>query len=661
MIIQHNLAAMTASRMNITNNRKRMKSIERLSSGYRVNRAADDAAALSISEKMRSQIRGLQRAEDNVQDGFSYVQVADGALGGAHEILHRMRELAVQAANDTNTEEDRAAIDNEVQELKDELDRIFEETEFNTKKIWDTETDNKIQIGTESRQAVTMQTSSKSFRVTETNKGAIAYSGYTIEVKGTDPDDPDNYGFVVKWEGWNKNEYSTNLISWDDVEVGTAKSFGFNIKDYVDTTAHPELAGIEYQIGWRMEETATIDDVAASINGVYFSTGVSSSESVKVGTSVPGVSYSISTNYLAELAADRNVESYDTDWIEPALTGGSNVTSTPSYTSTTEDAGWTIEFEMQNIGKVIASSANVSYSSNDYDDDDLGHWWYWVKNSQGANSYRSSYTYTPSVGSAGTLHGVTDVITNSGGKLGNNGKKGISLTDNAENGGQITLRFNMVPEDASQAKYCDRDVTSVGSLYVYINVYDDDTEETLMNRVYAALNDNAVIDAYHGSANSGSPSSTSHTIYSANAKTHKIDVPVYQATINLKIQAGANEGQTIDLTYESLRTMNLGVGDVNVLTQRDAAKAITAVQAAEEIVSEQRSLFGAYQNRFEYAMEMNANAAENLQHSESKLRDLDMAEEAMNNAKLAILEQASQSMLSHANQQTDSILQLISG
>ena len=129
--IQHNLAALNSNRqIGIVMERTALSS-EKLSSGYRINRAADDASGLSISEKMRRQIRGLQQAARNIQDGISLCQVADGALAETHSILHRMNELSIQAANDTNQSEDRAAIQNEIDALLDEIDRIANTTTFN--------------------------------------------------------------------------------------------------------------------------------------------------------------------------------------------------------------------------------------------------------------------------------------------------------------------------------------------------------------------------------------------------------------------------------------------------------------------------------------------------------------------------------------------------
>lgn len=137
MIIQHNMTAYNTNRQLGITNGNLAKSSEKLSSGYRVNRAGDDAAGLSISEKMRGQIRGLEQASTNAQDGISLIQTAEGALNEIHSILQRQRELAVQAANDTNVLEDRQAIQAEITQLNDEITRIATQTEFNTMSLLD--------------------------------------------------------------------------------------------------------------------------------------------------------------------------------------------------------------------------------------------------------------------------------------------------------------------------------------------------------------------------------------------------------------------------------------------------------------------------------------------------------------------------------------------
>ncbi|WDH98284.1 flagellin [Paenibacillus urinalis] len=135
MIINHNIAAMNTHRQLGSATNAQSSSMEKLSSGLRINKAGDDAAGLAISEKMRGQIRGLDMASKNAQDGISMIQTAEGALNETHDILQRMRELAVQSSNDTNTDEDRAELQKEVNQLAEELTRISTDTEFNTKKL----------------------------------------------------------------------------------------------------------------------------------------------------------------------------------------------------------------------------------------------------------------------------------------------------------------------------------------------------------------------------------------------------------------------------------------------------------------------------------------------------------------------------------------------
>jgi len=137
MIVQHNMKAANANRQLGINATNLSKSTEKLSSGFRINRAGDDAAGLSISEKMRGQIRGLDQASNNAQDGISMIQTAEGALGEVHSVLQRMRELTVQAANDTNVTADRNAIKEELTSLQEEITRIGDQTEFNTQKLLD--------------------------------------------------------------------------------------------------------------------------------------------------------------------------------------------------------------------------------------------------------------------------------------------------------------------------------------------------------------------------------------------------------------------------------------------------------------------------------------------------------------------------------------------
>ena len=157
MVVQHNMAAANANRQLGISTSTLSKSTEKLSSGYRINRAADDAAGLSISEKMRSQIRGLNKASSNAQDGISLIQTAEGALNETHSILQRMNELATQAANDTNTSTDRKAVKAEMDQLYEEIDRIQSTTQFNTQNLLDGSFSGKslnLQVGSLSGQKI---------------------------------------------------------------------------------------------------------------------------------------------------------------------------------------------------------------------------------------------------------------------------------------------------------------------------------------------------------------------------------------------------------------------------------------------------------------------------------------------------------------------------
>lgn len=186
MKINHNIAALNAYRNLSVNNNNTAKSLEKLSSGLRINRASDDAAGLAISEKMRSQIRGLDMAERNALDAVSFVQTAEGALSSTHSILQRMRELAVQAANDSNTTVDRNAIQQEINQLTNEINRIANTTEFNTKKLLNGDLQSGVgktaimQIGANQGQTVSLEIKNmKSTAIGISVSGAATFTGST--------------------------------------------------------------------------------------------------------------------------------------------------------------------------------------------------------------------------------------------------------------------------------------------------------------------------------------------------------------------------------------------------------------------------------------------------------------------------------------------------
>ena len=189
MVVQHNLSAMNTSRQMNSVSSAMSKSTEKLSSGYKINRAGDDAAGLSISEKMRSQIRGLNKAASNAQDGISLVQVAEGALNETHSILQRMNELATQAANDTNTSVDRSAIKAEIDQLTSEIDRIQSTTQFNSMNLLDGTFSSKalkLQVGAMSGQSISVsiaKMSASKLQLTAANMKVSSFSGAGTAMK----------------------------------------------------------------------------------------------------------------------------------------------------------------------------------------------------------------------------------------------------------------------------------------------------------------------------------------------------------------------------------------------------------------------------------------------------------------------------------------------
>ena len=172
MVVQHNLTAMNSNRMLGLTSASQAKSTEKLSSGYKVNRAADDASGLAISEKMRRQVRGLTQASANAQDGISMVQTAEGALNEVHDMLQRINELAVKGENGTLTAEDRGYIDSEVQQLKSEIDRVASTTTFNEQNLLNGDCSSGVylQVGAESGQHIDLS-------IKAMNCSAISLSG----------------------------------------------------------------------------------------------------------------------------------------------------------------------------------------------------------------------------------------------------------------------------------------------------------------------------------------------------------------------------------------------------------------------------------------------------------------------------------------------------
>lgn len=232
MVVQHNLTAMNANRQLGVTSGAQAKSAEKLSSGYKINRAGDDAAGLKISEKMRSQIRGLDKASDNAQDGISLIQTAEGALNESHSILQRMNELAVQGANDTNQSIDRDAINQELDALTEELNRISETTQFNKQNLLDGNfKDKNLQVGANAKQKIAIS-------IDCMNADALGLGKETVKQGGNTPTKVVYNGMSFEYKtsmtvGSNKTSAIAAFQKSISKKVGSASNF---IAQYDDTT-----------------------------------------------------------------------------------------------------------------------------------------------------------------------------------------------------------------------------------------------------------------------------------------------------------------------------------------------------------------------------------------------------------------------------------------
>lgn len=668
-IIAHNLSAMNTRRQWGITDRKKSAIAEKLGSGYQINRAADDAAGLSISEKMRSQIRGLEQASRNIQDGISYVQVADGALNEVHSIMQRMRELAVQAANDTYVEADREAIDAEIQQLKEEIDSILEKTEFNTRPVWDTNAEERTLAGTVKKPAVTLSAGNSSQRVvlTNDNKYRIADGYYTVHAseKGLQLSWTDYYGDVHKVPTADTNgaEQYIPLPQPDAPEEPEfpgerflAQEYSVNFTDYM--SPEDKSLGIQLPMKLSITEACTLDDVIDSLDGMTFRQNTPSSFYLEKGnTTASGISLSSGSfnSYDIMLALDSMssdsggsaIGGIDFSRTDDAFLEADSAANVVQPDFDNMQGNWKFTFENPNYPGVtfIAVSENdVDYSCYSREPEHLGRWWSYSKYEGKKYDYTKQYW----ANEASTLESVNEALTGSPNLL-------TGDTDNDGNGhsGTMGFRFRLTADQPIYITKPDGSKievgTEIGTFDMDISVSGNDTLETVKERMKSLT----YIDIKSGSAEpsvSISFNGPNRTMFNS---------PLWKAMNKMNVQAGANSQQNIRLRYEAFRTYTMGLTDTNVLTREDAGSAISEIDDAMEMISAQRSYFGAMQNRMEHAHANADNTAENLQSSESRIRDTNMAEGMVELSKLSILEQASQSMLSHANQANQGILQLL--
>jgi flagellin len=571
MRINNNIMAMNAHRQLGVNQTNASKSMERLSSGMRINRAGDDAAGLAISEKMRGQIRGLKQAQRNAQDGISLIQTAEGALNETHAILQRMRELANQAANDTNVDVDRGEIQKEINALTSEINRIGNTTEFNTQGIL---------RGVEVSPALELE-----------GLGSTVLPGGVYETEN---------GSTAPAEAATVT--LTAVAATDDSVDGNEIVFNLQGQQITLTVAAQGAADPDVND----DGTAVTMNIAAD------------------GTTAVDMAAAIKTALEAAIAANDNIDA-DAYTIDVS---GAEVTITSAATG----AEQFIDVSADNTAIITAQSTYAS----------------------GKDVAYNASTATLSFGE------VSDVNALVG--------KGITIN------GQSVEFYN-----ADDGVY-------EGRADFAVNISAVEDEEDLVAAIAGQLGDK--LDGVTLSV--GDNANELRVTATANGEagdgiviSDGVDVEaVTSGKFVANLQVGSNEGQSMTIEISDMRASALGItgtgegftsdlvvtdgtsnemqeAALDVSTHESASKAVTIIDKAIEAVSTQRSQLGAFQNRLEHTISNLGTSAENLQAAESRIRDLDMAEEIMAFTKNNILQQAATAMLAQANMAPQSVLQLL--
>ncbi len=563
MRINHNIAALNTYRQLNSASEAQSKSMEKLSSGLRINKAGDDAAGLAISEKMRGQIRGLDMASKNAQDATSMIQTAEGALNETHDILQRMRELSVQASNDTNTVDDREEIQKEINQMTSEINRIGNTTEFNTKKLLngDLSSTSKVKAGTPTDTTVTKATTQ------------------TVKV-GDNP---------VSWSGSDKTKFDVKF-------TGTADN-GFKWNDVDEATASQTLSIGKTATGDFTVNITAKDGSASTLNVDADAVAFDSTKNVYTYNN-HGVSFSFTK--------------------EQADAWKANDTVTIDLTKAAKDAGSTGDL----TGAAINTDSGIQ-------------------------------PITTQTGTADSTVSDIKVDGNSAQLLEN-----VAKVDVAWDGTNATITL----KDATGA-----DISS--------------SQFSLAAGKTLNYDANGIkFDFALGTGATGNFKGTFNLETKATTTTTNVGEVIEDKSATFQI--GANENQSMSLSFSDMRAKALGItgsGDgfsgsanvtngtnndnvenaLDVTSASNAAKAITTIDKAIKSVSQERSKLGATQNRLEHTINNLSTSSENLTAAESRIRDVDMAKEMMNQTKNSILSQAAQAMLAQANQQPQGVLQLL--
>ena len=691
MVVQHNMSAMNANRNLGITATNLSKSTEKLSSGYKINRAGDNAAGLAISEKMRGQIRGLDQASSNAEDGISIIQTAEGALTETHSILQRMRELAVQASSDTNTDDDRTQIQNEIDQLTQEVDRIANTTEFNTKKLLDgsrtgavTAKDGKTSI------EGNFGNSNVSASITlDGSKTASFTDVIRIEIKK----DYSANQAVVKEGTIDLTQIHTDLggnVATDQTDIDTIVSDiangDYDIQNFTGATTPSKSV---------LASGMTADDVAsaarayakayAEAGGVIdtnvvnaksaldacFSTDTTASNAASTLTKSPtGVTFAAGNTTIKDVA-----DALVNDIVKAAEKKGGDIQAVANKNNVSAELINSVD-DLDTKKAATASAITDAATNTGVTQTDI---------ESAVNGYISAIaeadggTTGSGVASAykklASFFNTTDTTTVAGSLVGNKiGNYSIQATDTKGLVNQKTLdhlKGLAESQGKAQAKLNNETTSNLSITDLFGNG---------LNSNVCAIGEQVSND---GKLNISlkNEDGTSSVITIDNADKLKagdvltvtVDAaveskPAATGKEAFRLQVGANAGQEVALGINSMKAKDLNIVQtksgvegkaLDVTNQSSASLAVNAYDMAIQSVSTERAKMGAMQNRLEHTIANLDTSSENLQSAESSLRDTDMAEEMTRYSKNNILMQAGQSMLAQANQSTQGVLSLL--
>jgi flagellin len=669
MRINTNITAMNTYTQYTNNNNKIAGAVEKLSSGYAINSAADNAAGLAISEKMRAQIRGLEKASTNSQDAISLVQTAEGALGESEQILQRMRELAVQSASDTNEDTiDRAALQDEFEQLQQELDEIAKNTTFNKKNLLDGSlSTTKLTSGSNT----VLQGSSMSVSL-----GKAAAGSYSFGVS------------VVTTE----DAIAAHAADTLQVNSSTVNNTYFSGADLTASSLSTQASSLlngnySISVGSVNTDNNTFTLVATGDNGLSFtSSAINMNDDYSSGTGTPtvvadfgdaafSIDFDLQGTYAQDytLAADQMGDEAITNFanafkdttftvsggvdakdavkeVQASLTGGSNVTLKAGMTSATFDNGITVNFDKLTAADLdtnlhVGTTAATVGVGNDY---------------TAASDY--GITQTTSGDGAGTesvltldLTGMSSDYTGQMSFTLLGGTYDIDVTD-ADTANTIAGKLRTVLAAdmttytnangaSADVSYAATGVGGAGAQITFTATSDVDTDPTLEAITDASVS--GLLAEYNY-----------QDIYGDTASTVQVQSLENEG---LTFQVGANEGDELSINISEMNAKYLGVNGATVGSRTDAADAIANVDSAINQVSSQRAYLGSIQNRLEHKIANLETTAENLTSAESQIRDVDMAKEMTNFTSANILQQAATAMLAQANSLPQNVLSLIGG